>query len=64
MDYKSYTEFVIENFGKFVLTFRVYQMYCEYCLKNDYYYYGRNNEYSQNYYYNKLQKDLALNRYV
>lgn len=62
--YYSYSKFVIDFFGMFVLTFRTYQLYCDFCLRNNYDFFGKGNEHSQKYNYNKLTNYLSLNRYV
>lgn len=64
MKYKSYSEFAIECFGMFVITYRSYEIYCEYCLENNYYYFGYGNEHSLHYNYKQLVEKLTKNLYV
>lgn len=64
MLYYAYLDFVIDCFGMFVLTFRTYQLYRDYCLQNDYLFFGKNNEHSEQYYYRRLAECIAENRYV
>lgn len=64
MLYYSYLEFVNERYGMFKITFKIYQEYRDFCLENDFLFFGRNNEHSESYYYRKLIEHLALNHYV